>query len=160
MRCLSMVLMSAAIFVDVSCVLQTADGRVYVQLLEEDYNATVIVGQDRQYMEMLFHRVNNAFVRRLTLSFDRSHLALPYFLRANANELQCQVGALRVESTPAAIDYALVDFLGVHLQPQAYEVSRISALREDHVLLFKRDALCDKVKHLVYEVSNSAFLIT
>lgn len=134
--------------------LQTAPGHVYIRLLEEDDNAEVVVGQTQQYMEIVFRRVNNAFVRRLTLSFDRAHLPPLNHLRANAKKLQCHIRALRIESTEAAIDYALVDFLGAHLKPQAYEVSKTGELRENHVKLFKHDALRDKVKHLVYEASK------
>ncbi|KAH7712431.1 hypothetical protein AAVH_20235, partial [Aphelenchoides avenae] len=126
----------------------TAPGHVYIRLLEEDDNAEVVVGQTQQYMEIVFRRVNNAFVRRLTLSFDRAHLPPLNHLRANAKKLQCHIRALRIESTEAAIDYALVDFLGAHLKPQAYEVSKTGELRENHVKLFKHDALRDKVKHL------------
>lgn len=56
-------------------------------------------------LEVLFHRVNNAFIRRMTLALSRHDLRLPYYLQANADELQCQVGALHVEeSRKEAID--------------------------------------------------------
>lgn len=108
--------------------------------------------RDEQDREELFHRINNAFVRRLTLSFYRAELLYLDYLRANANNLQCQIRRLHIEDSGKDIDYALLDFLGVHLKPQIYEATILFAHREDIIMLFTRTALRDTVRHVVYWV--------
>lgn len=103
---------------------------------------------------MLFDRLNNAFVHRLTLSFCQENLHLLHYLRANANVLKCEVGLLSIGDTSKAIDYALVDFLGAHLKPSTYETLMFHGLREDYAMFFARDAWRGNVKHLTYIVSQ------
>lgn len=88
-------------------------GRVRIQLLEDELYADMIhvTAPGEQELETIFYRVNNAFVHRLALSFLREDIPVPYYLRANANELQCQIGVLCTEETYEAVDYTLVDFL-------------------------------------------------
>lgn len=108
---------------------------------------------DEQDLEAVFHRFSNAFIRRLTLDFVLEDLPLPYYLRANANDLQCEISVLRVGAT-SGIDYALADFLGLHLKPETFEVWSDNELSDDTALLFKRDAYRGNIKHVVYEVGN------
>lgn len=121
------------------------------------------MGQD-QALGMLCHRLNNAFVRRMTLDFWADSLPVIYSLRANDKDLQCRLGTLHIgASYGQAIVYTLVDFLGVHLKPQIYEASfgggdeLSERVDHDYVLLFKHDALRGSVKHLEYEVSKTLF---
>lgn len=67
--------------------------------------------------------------------------------------MQCRLGVLHVMDPQEVIDYALVDFIGVHLKPQGYELSS-DTVDEDYVMLFNQDALRGSVKHLSYEVST------
>lgn len=90
-------------------------------------------------------------MRKTEYSPRRANLPFLNYLRANADELQCRVIALNMATD--VIDYALVDFLGVHLQPQVYETSALLVYREDFVMLFARGALRRSVKHLEYRVS-------
>lgn len=76
-------------------------------------------------------------------------------MQANANGLQCQVGALHVVQSGGAIDYALVDFLGGHLKPQVYVALMTGELSEDYVMFFKHSGLRSNIADLVYEVKES-----
>lgn len=145
-------------------VLQISYGRIFIRLLKDDRSGSMVEVENlnEQDLEKLFHQLNNAFVDRLTFSFRRKDLTLPYYLRANASDLQCQIGALRIEGTSEAIDYALVDFLGACLKPQIYVVwmGQEQALMrrelcEDYAMLLKHDVLRGNVKHLECEVSKS-----
>lgn len=115
--------------------------------------------QSEHGLEMLFRRVSNAFIGQLRMSFRRNDPPLLYHLKANADNLQCQIRSLQVEvddDERASIDYALVGFLGVHLRPQVYDVSTWDAsCEEDYAKLFAHNALRDSVKHVKYEVSQS-----
>ncbi|KAH7721301.1 hypothetical protein AAVH_11151, partial [Aphelenchoides avenae] len=76
---------------------------------------------------------------------------------ARADDLQCQIRVLRVtdvveeDGNKVALDYALVDFLGVHLKPQLYEAT---TNEEGHAMLFAQRALRDVVSHLVYDLDE------
>lgn len=92
-----------------------------VRLLED---ADVTVARGKQYLEDLFNRINNTFVRRLVLDFRPSNLPLSHYLRENADDLLCQIGAFRiviaedeeeVDGGAVVIDYPLIDFIGAHL---------------------------------------------
>lgn len=113
-----------------------------------------MVAPGEQELETLFHRVNNAFIRRLSLRFDRGDLPIPYYLRANGDGLQCEVKHLVVQASEEQIAYALVDFLGTHIKPRVCEIWGDTELIEDYTMLFTRDALRGSVKHLVYLVSK------
>lgn len=119
---------------------------------EGDRDEITMVAPRDEDLEEIFHRVNNAFIARLELNFHEENLRLPYHLRANADVLQCQIGALCIEDTSARIDYALLDFLGFQLKPQSYATSIVGELRQDYVLLFAHDTLSDYVTE--YEVSR------
>lgn len=130
---------------------------VYIRLLEEDRHWLDAAAPGEQELELLFHRVNNAFVYRLRLSFCREVLPLPYYLRANADDLQCRLGTLQIAATAVRVDYALVDFLGVKLQPRTYDMYTYTGVScaDEYVTLFAHDALRGSVKHLVYSVSKN-----
>lgn len=68
---------------------------------------------DEENREMLFHRINNAFIHRFMPSFRQDDLPLLYDLRANADDLHCQINALRIKDLEETIHYALIDFMGV-----------------------------------------------
>lgn len=111
-----------------------------------------------RHLKDLFHRINNACIRKFLLNFEPESLRLPYYLMANAADLQCKIGALDVSATTHAIDNALVDFIAVHLKPQVYEamVDLHLELGEEYVMLFTRNVhLRGSVTHLEYEVSAS-----
>lgn len=111
-----------------------------------------------QDLETLYRRVNNAFVDRLELSFHPEDSILLYHLRASASHLQCQIGALRVQAKSVEIDYLLVDFVGVHLKPKAYEMSVWSEDDiEEYERLYTHNALRGNVTHLAYDVSTFLF---
>ncbi|KAH7699674.1 hypothetical protein AAVH_33221, partial [Aphelenchoides avenae] len=77
------------------------------------------------------------------------NLSIFNHLRANANDLQCRIQVLRVDSAAAeGIDYGMVDFVGVHLKPWIYATS--VADHEDYAMLFTHNALRGSIKHLVY----------
>ncbi|KAH7716288.1 hypothetical protein AAVH_16287 [Aphelenchoides avenae] len=107
--------------------------------------------QCERNFETLFHRVNNAFIHQLTLNFFRECLRLPYYLLANSTELQCKIRTLQVDALDNDIDYALVDFIGVHLKPQVYEAWVDVGTNEEYVMLFARNAVRGNVKYLEYE---------
>lgn len=109
-------------------------GVVLVRTREGDGDR--VVNPREHELETLMHRVNNAFIHRLGFSFMLDDLHLPYYLRANANDLQCRVGVLNIHAEEAKIDYALVDFLGVYLEPHVYKMSTVGEPREDHIMLF------------------------
>lgn len=128
-------------------------GDVTICLEKVDRHGIAVEAPGENNLEHLFHLVNNAFVRRLSLSFRREHLRLPFYLRANADKLQCQIGALHIRDTEAPIDHALVAFLGIHLKPSIYETSTVGLLREEYAMLFAHDDLCSNLKRLAYNVS-------
>lgn len=138
---------------------QTACGDIYINLNkpvdQSDNNKVSMPGE--WDLEMLFHQINNAFINSLSVSFLPEDRLLPFYLRANADVLHCKVGVLHVNGLPEGkaddIDYALIDFLGVSLKPQAYETSMTGELREDYAMLFTYDALRGNVKHVAYWVS-------
>lgn len=136
-------------------ILQSAYTGAFLQLVEGDDGINVEATTEAD-LETFFHRVNNAFIHELEFGgfCQESHRRLCRFL-ATANSLQCQIGALRIEVSKEGIDYALIEFLGVHLKPHTYEVSMIGKLREDYVMLFTHEALRGSVRHLVCEVSNA-----
>lgn len=106
-------------------------------------------------LENVFRCINNAFIDRLEISFHRRALPLPYYVRANAEHLQCKILTLCVSGLPARIDYALFDFLAVHLNPQVYEMSlRTWIWSADYAMYFAHDAFHGNVRHVVCEVSN------
>lgn len=127
--------------------------------LTEEQLLIVRQAQSEQGLEMLVHRVSNAFISHLRMSFRRNDPPLLYRLMANVENLQCQIRCLKVDvddDEEASIDYALVDFLGVHLRPQVYEVSTWSAsCEEEYAKLFAHNSLRDSVKHVDYDVSQS-----
>ncbi|KAH7709225.1 hypothetical protein AAVH_23516 [Aphelenchoides avenae] len=114
--------------------LQVGRNNVRIRLRETDKAV-----RGKQAREELFDRVNNAFVDRLVLSFRRENLSVLHGLRARVDDLQCQIRALRVtdaveeDGNKVALDYALIDFLGVHLKPQLYEAT---TSEEGHAMLF------------------------
>ncbi|KAH7699308.1 hypothetical protein AAVH_33587, partial [Aphelenchoides avenae] len=120
-------------------------------LLEDDEDGFEVVAPAEADLETLFRRVNNAFIRRLVIDFLPKDLPLPYYLWANADDLQCQIRALSFRATGERIDYALVDFLGTHLKPRICETWSVNELSEDYVMLFTRDALRGNVTHLVFD---------
>lgn len=146
----------------ISVGLQSVDHSVTIQLLDDDENAIVAdpveEGLDdeeedeaeeemgEQELQMRLNRVNNAFVRQLTLSFRLEDLALLRYLRANAGNMQCRIGTVRLDGQKAA-----VDFLGVHLKPQICKTGLFEH-REDYAMLIAHNALRGNVKHFVYEV--------
>lgn len=134
-----------------SLILQASSGNLYIQLLDGGVRAS------EHDLDTLFHRMNNAFVRRLSLSFHADDAVFLYYLRANADGLQCQVGALRVLVSSAEIDHVLVEFVGVHLKPRVYEACTRAELPQDYAMLFTRNVLRGNIAHLVYEVRKSAF---
>lgn len=131
-------------------------GTASIVLREERNNARVPAQRNE---EMLFRRVNNAYIRRLAFDFHPANLRFLHYLRANAGGLQCQIQTLRISGSSADIDYALVDFLGANLKPQVYEgvASRWGYdLRDDYVMLFTCNALRRNVKRLAYDVSKDS----
>lgn len=130
---------------------------VRIRLMKDQYvhhfDSTLATGE--QDPEMLYHRINNAFIERLALSFRQRALCHLKYLRANAEDIQCKIGTLRIDGCAAAVDYALIDFLGGHLKPKIYETWMYDLLRRDYATLFAHNALRGKVTHLVYEVSNN-----
>lgn len=126
--------------------------RVFFWLSDQQEVISVRAFYERD-LETPFRRLKNAFVHRLILSFGTENLPVLYYLRGNANDLQCRVSVLRIYNS-VGIDYALVDFLGAHLKPQVYERPTVREFREDYAMLFANDALRGSVKHLVYEVSK------
>lgn len=117
---------------------------------------------DGPQVEEFFHCINNCFVDRLTLSFRPNTHPFLYYLRARANDLQCHIRALHLEYfiwendvREEEIDYALVDFLGVHLKPNVFEMSAHYECCEDNAMLFTHGALRENVKHLAYKVSEA-----
>ncbi|KAH7699475.1 hypothetical protein AAVH_33419, partial [Aphelenchoides avenae] len=119
----------------------TAYGDVNIQLREDDHDDDWIqvAAPGGQELESLFRRVNNAFIGLLRIGFLLEELPFPYYLRANADDLQCQT------------DYALVDFLCFHLKPQVFEMWRAEERYEDYVMRFTHDVFRGHIKHLVYE---------
>ncbi|KAH7695961.1 hypothetical protein AAVH_36973, partial [Aphelenchoides avenae] len=110
-----------------------------------------VPASSEQDLETLFHRVNNAFIRVLSFSFYREDLAPLNYLTAKTGELQCQIRSLRIRASTAGIDYALVDFLGVHLKPQVYHFSTYRPrFEEASAMLFVRNSLRHCVVHLEY----------
>lgn len=141
----------------VSQVLQIVHAYVRIQLFN-DVDDAMVGASGEEDLQMIFRRVNNAFVHRLALSFRSENLPFLYHLRANSNDLQCRVKALHIENVDnaAEIDYTLVGFLGVHLKPRVYEMSTWAAsVKEAFVTLFANNAFGGNMKHLVYEVSTT-----
>lgn len=131
---------------------QISYGHVYMQLLEKEER--ILQVREENGYETLVHGVNNAYIRRLALSFRQPDLVPLCCLRTKAKDLQCQIGTLVVQDSEEEIDDALLDFLAVHLKPQVYEAAtgEFVGLRESHAMLFARSALHGYVKHLVYWV--------
>lgn len=135
--------------------MQTASGNIYIQLLEGDRDWIEVMEPSMQDLEMIFRRVNNTVIHRLTVSFGRRATRLLHYLRTNANELMCRIRTLRVQVYLIDIDYTLVDFLGTSLEPEVCEMQLLSdnfVMR--YATLFTHSGLSDTVKHLQYEVSN------
>lgn len=107
-----------------------------------------------QNLEMVFRRVDNAFIHRLELTFEPANRALFRSLSANTDELQCHVGTFYPFLAHVQIDYVLVDFLCNLLKPQTYETEMAVERREDYAMLFTRAALRGSIKHLEYKVSQ------
>lgn len=103
--------------------------------------------------EELFRRVKNAFVHRLTVDFRATSLPLLHHLRTNADDLQCQIGALHIAASEEGVDYALVDFLGARLKPRVFETSMDGGGQEDYAMLLAHNALRGNIKHLEYHAS-------
>lgn len=81
--------------------MQIRQGDVNIQLLEEDSDddvITVVAPRERE-LEVLCRQVNNAFIRRLALDFRLEDLSLPYYLRANSDDLRCRVRTLYLKDT-------------------------------------------------------------
>ncbi|KAH7712783.1 hypothetical protein AAVH_19857, partial [Aphelenchoides avenae] len=132
-------------------VLQTIHGNVHIRVsTARGFQRFVPLVPCDEDVEVLFHCVNNAFIYRLTLDFRPENLPFFAYLRANANELQCQVGALIIICFEAGIDYALIDFVGVHLKPQVYKMSMANEFREDYAMLIAHNALRGSVTQLDY----------
>lgn len=107
--------------------LQITHGNVQFRLPDETHcfqTFTLTTMPSEQELETIFRHVSNTFVHHLELDFHRKDLSFPYYLRSRANDLHCQIMTLHVEESEEGIDYALVDFLGVHLQPQIYRRRR------------------------------------
>lgn len=104
--------------------------------------------------EMLFHRMNKAFIHRFIPGFRQKDLPLLYYLRTNADDLHCQINALRITDLEETIDFTLVDFLGEHLRPQTLETLMFREPCGDYAKLFAHGALRCRVVLLVYEVSH------
>lgn len=121
--------------------------------MEDEYDEVSVVNPGERDLEILFRRVNYAFIRRLSLNFRRGSLVFPYYLAANASALHCQIRALRIDGTLQGIDYALVDSLGVHLKPHTYATRIEGRLREDYVMLFTHNALRSTVRHLEFDLN-------
>lgn len=133
-------------------ILQISYGRAYLQLLEDvgGINVETMAGAD---LEVIVHRVNNAYIHRLEFSCQENLHRLCHAL-AEVDNLQCWTGTPRIEVwVNDRFDLALIVFLGL-LKPQAYETSMVGELREDYVMLFVHNALRNSVSHLLYEVSN------
>lgn len=140
----------------ISCIcdiLQIVHNGVYVQLLKDDQHQFISASSwSEQSLQKLFHHVNNAFIGRLKLSFRADSIHVDRCLSPNASELQCRIGALHIKETQFGVDYESVGVLGVHLQPQVYEVLMNPEMREEYAMLFTHNALRGTVKHVVYEV--------
>lgn len=134
---------------------KVAWGDARIGLTDDTEQPLVTLLSDEQGMEMLFIRINNAFIHRLTASFRQENLPLLNYLRGNADKLQCRIRVLHIDGTAERIDDGVVLFLGVHLQPQVYETTVAFELREDYAMLFAHDALRGNIKHLAYKVSKS-----
>lgn len=134
-------------------ILQLVHGCVHIGLPRGEWVRLDSAARGEDDVDMLFHRVDNAYVYRWTISFRRVDLWRLYRLREKANDLQCQIEILRILDITDAIDYALVDFLGVHLKPRVYNLSTSGQLRQDYATLFKHDSLRGNLKHLHYNVS-------
>lgn len=141
--------------------LQATNGSVDIKLLQHGGDWTRNATRGEQALETLVRRINNAYIHRLTLSFHRMDLPLPYYLRANADRLRYHVRALSIDDTveveayggKVGIDSALVDFLGSRLKPQIFLAS-MWTLREEYAMIFKHDALRSSVRRLEYEASK------
>ncbi|KAH7714033.1 hypothetical protein AAVH_18606 [Aphelenchoides avenae] len=138
-----------------------AGGRVGMDLLRAQPmwvdNWIDVPASSEQDLEKLFHRVNNAFIRVLEFSFCPEDLAPLNYLRTKVGELQCQIRSLRIRASTAEIDYAVVDFLGVHLKPQVYHFSTYRPrFEEASAMLFARNSLRDCVAHLEYNMFETA----
>lgn len=130
-----------------------------LRLQEEDIYEFKVVETREQDEDVLFHLLNNAFVDRLTLTFPpehRKHDALLYSLRTNANDLQCQIGTLRIEDLEEEVDYSLIEFLCVSLKPHTWETWVAGNLREDHAKLFALDGPRSTIEDLVFRVSQDS----
>lgn len=117
---------------------------------------------DEHDTEAVFHRLNNAYIERLTLSFRQDDVVLLHYMRASFDLLQCRIHALHIRKPEATIDYALVDFIGSHLKPTAYEMSvepdlfpPDGQLVEEYTALYRHDAMHSNVSRLLYEVRTS-----
>ncbi|KAH7694712.1 hypothetical protein AAVH_38237, partial [Aphelenchoides avenae] len=125
-------------------------GKVYIQLPGHDMVYVTAPGE--QDVEMLFRRMNNAFIERLTLRFCRENIRLPRYLRSNADDFQCRNRTFHVMDSDEKIDYSLVDWLAVRLKPRICEAFIWSASRvDDYALLFAQSALRGSVTHLEYK---------
>lgn len=121
----------------------------------EDRSFAIIRVQDEEDLQTILYGLNNAFIHRLAFDFRQPNLPLLEYLKANASDLHCQVGALHMQDAAVDVNYTLFDFLAVHLKPQILETSICAAtFGQDQV--FTRNSLRSSVKHLIYEVSKPA----
>lgn len=158
----SLPMISVDIFI--CCVLQASIGQVYYGLTKGDsaggkYVSTPIsidLNPGEEHNETLFRLANNAFVHRLTFEIEYDYIHLPYALKANATQLQCQVEIVRLERINDEIDYDLIAFLGADLKPKSWEtcLEDDPHREEEFAMLFAHNALRGRVPHLVYEVSQ------
>lgn len=123
---------------------------------KKDDQIKLLSSRNQQDLELLFHGLNNAFVDRLTTCFHREDLSLLHCLRTKANDLQCRIRMLYIEDTLEKVDYALVDFLGLHLRPQICKLEMAREVREDYATLLAYGALRDSVTRWEYQVRKSA----
>lgn len=107
-------------------------------------------------MEALFRRVSGAFIGRLVLTDEERNLVFPRYLQAHADALHCRIQTLRIDCSELAVDNALMDFIGAHLEPQRYEAFLEHAHTEEQVMLFTRTSFRDNLKHLFYDVNSSS----
>ncbi|KAH7712426.1 hypothetical protein AAVH_20230 [Aphelenchoides avenae] len=128
----------------------------------ENYDVVALAAVDDD-LTIVLHRLDNAFIHRLMVSFLEENLRFAHYIRANASELQCQIRTLHIDGSQeeqdgraVGIDYDLLDFLGAHLKPQIYKSSIADVLREGCVMLLPHDALRSNVTHLVYEAFEMA----
>lgn len=131
---------------------------LYIRLLEDDDVEVTVAAPCDQHPDVLFHRINDAFVHELAISFNRHELPRLHYLRENSSDLQCKIRVLTIDAFTGGtegIHDDLFGFLGHHLNPEVYKAS-LEARPEEFAMLFTHNAMRG-IKHLEYKVSLTYF---